>query len=68
MGNIARLVKRLLKRAEAARVTVVGPAVRNASCPPGEPLKCIAGKLYRMRLRDGRWETYGPPMGDCEED
>ncbi len=67
MGNITKLVQRLLKRAEAEGVTIVRTN-DSASCPPGEPLKCIAGKLYRMRLRDGRWETYGPPLGDCEDD
>lgn len=29
------------------------------------PTMCKAGKLYRARLRNGRWETIGSPIGDC---
>lgn len=29
------------------------------------PTMCKNGKLYRARLRNGRWETMGSPIGDC---
>jgi len=29
------------------------------------PTLCKDGKLFRARLKNGRWETMGPPIGDC---
>ncbi len=67
MGKMAKFISRLLKRSETAG-SGNEAAPDAANCPPGEPLKCVGGKLYRMRLRDGRWETFGPPLGDCREE
>ena len=33
--------------------------------PDDEPTICKGGKKYRARLRGGRWETFGAPIGDC---
>jgi hypothetical protein len=67
MRKINKLINRLFKRGTTAANN--NPAIQDAaSCPPGEPLKCLDGKLYRMRLRNGRWETFGPPLGDCKEE
>ena len=39
--------------------------VETEEAPPDFPTLCRGGKLFRARLRNGRWETIGPPIGDC---
>lgn len=68
MGKIAKFMQRFSKRNAAPGTGESAVRPGGASCPPGDPLKCIGGKLYRMRLRDGRWETFGAPLGDCKEE
>ena len=36
----------------------------NTESDPG-PTLCRNGKLYKARLRNGRWETIGAPIGEC---
>lgn len=67
MGKIGKFVNRLLKRGETAG-TSAQSRMEAANCSPDDPVMCVDGKLYRMRFKNGRWETFGPPLGDCSDE
>ena len=65
MSKKKRFLQRLFNRGAAASES----DSHSEQAPAADQLtKCIDGKRYRMRQRDGRWESFGPPIGDCTDD